>query len=287
MPYVLRTVSAGRTVERKKMYTPRFGGKGQGHRSRNFGNTKEAQAKVNERKAEERLRWKLNANFTRSDLHVVLHYNDKPQEFWQVIEDGERFRRVLRSACSKRGVVLKYVACIETKRMTNPHHHLIVNDMDIHIIEEAWEKVTGGAGHATIKPLDSRGNHAELAAYLIKESRSTEKRLAEGQKNKKRFSCSKNLIMPEPTYRIIPSDSWRKKPRATPGWELYKFKDGSTVRCGYHEISGYAFQEYFEIRKEEPRWQNASSVGGTGRRIRSTSTTSSAERTGGKAKNTS
>lgn len=287
MPYVLRTVSAGRVIERKKMYTARFGGKGLNHRSMNFGDTKETQAKVNERHAEERLRWKLNANFTESDLHVVLHYNDKPKELEQVIRDGEQFRRVLRNECSKQGIVLKYIACIETKRMTNPHHHVILPDMDIHIITSAWEKVTGGAGHASIKPLDSRGTHAELAAYLIKETRSTAKRLSEGQKNKKRFSCSKNLIMPEPTYRVIPAESWRKEPRVQPGWELYKFKDGSTVRTGYHEISGYAFQEYFEIRREEPKWRNVFSAAGTGRQTHSTSTTSSAARIGRKAKNTS
>lgn len=250
MPYVRRTVVAGSVRETKKMYTPRYGGKGK--RGLTVSDTGEAQEKVNERKAEERLRWKLNANFGKDDLHAVLHYNDKPQDFWKVIEDKEKFLRVLRSECKKRGIALRYVATTETKRMTNPHHHIILNDMDIHIVTAAWEKVTGGAGHASFKPLDGRGNHADLAAYLMKESKSTQKRLAEGGKNKKRFSCSTGLTMPVPKYEIIPSESWRKEPKAKKGYELYKFKDGETCRMGFHEVSGYMYLEYWEVERPRP-----------------------------------
>ena len=63
MPYVHRMVQAGRTVEHRKMQSFRVHTKGV-KRGPNKGTTTERQARINERVAEERLRWKLNANFT-------------------------------------------------------------------------------------------------------------------------------------------------------------------------------------------------------------------------------
>ncbi len=245
MPYVIRTVVAGDVIEVKKMFTGRL------HpinavRGKNCGKTPENQEKANERKAEERLRWKLNANFTKNDLHAVLHYNDKAQGLEKIEEDLRKFLRNLRAICKKNGIALKYIACTETKRMTNPHHHVILPEMDPKLIVEAWDRA-GGNGRVSFKLLDSRGNHEKLAAYLIKETRSTQKRHAE-RKGKKRFSCSQGLIMPEPEYRTIGATSWRKEPAPIKGYRLYKDEEGVTVRTGFHEISGYAWQEYFMVR---------------------------------------
>ena len=65
MPYVERIVEAGPIRETLKTFTGRVHTRG-ATREKNRGPTSEAQAKVNERVTEERLRWKLNANFTRS-----------------------------------------------------------------------------------------------------------------------------------------------------------------------------------------------------------------------------
>ena len=108
-----------------------------------YRNTEEKQMEVNKRKAEERLRWLLNANFSENDLHVVLHYGDKPQDFEQIEEDAKKFLTVLKRETKKRGTVLKYILAIETKRMSNPHIHVVLNDMDAKIIKEAWKKVVG------------------------------------------------------------------------------------------------------------------------------------------------
>lgn len=79
MPYVHRMVQAGRTVEHRKMQSFRVHTKGVQRRP-NKGTTTEKQARINERVAEEHLRWDLNANFDRRDLHAVLHYyaKDRP-----------------------------------------------------------------------------------------------------------------------------------------------------------------------------------------------------------------
>ena len=80
MPYVHRMVQAGRTVENRKMQSFRVHTKGV-KRGPNKGTTTEKQARINERVAEEHLRWDLNANFDHRDLHAVLHYYDKDTTF--------------------------------------------------------------------------------------------------------------------------------------------------------------------------------------------------------------
>lgn len=249
MPYVKRTVVAGGIIETKKFMNGRVHSKG--NRAKNSGETGEAQAKCNERKTEEKLRWLLNANFSENDLHVVLHYGDKPQEFGQIEKDAQKFLSMLKKELGKTGTVLKYVLVIETKRMSNPHIHAVLNDVDPKIIKNAWKK-TVGKSYVSITMLDDRGNHAELAAYLTKESRSTAKKWKEAFKNKKRFWSSRNLERPEPSYEVVPAKSWRTEPKARAGYALYKFKDGETVRGGFHEISGYPWCEYFEIPTARP-----------------------------------
>lgn len=251
MPYVKRTVVAGDVIETKKEFTPRIHTQG-AKRAKNFGNTEEAQMKVNEKKSEEKLRWVLNANFSENDLHVVLHYGDKPQDFEQIEEDARKFLTVLKREVKKTNSVLKYVLCIETKRMTNPHIHIVLNDMDAKIIKEAWKKVVGKT-YVSITMLDDRGNHGDLASYFIKETKSTVKRWKEDKKHKKRFWCSQNLVHPEPVYEVIPAKTWKKEPTARAGFALFKNKDGETFRTGFHEISGYEWIEYFEVRLPKPK----------------------------------
>ena len=122
MAYVHRVVKAGQSVEHRKMQSFRVHTKGV-HRQPNKGTTSEKQAKINERVTEERLRWKINANFRYRDLHAVLHYWDKETTFEQVMEDRALFLKRLRRICQRRGIQFKYIAVTETKRMTNPHQH--------------------------------------------------------------------------------------------------------------------------------------------------------------------
>ena len=104
--YVKRVVTAGLVTETKKMYTTRVHTKGC-RREKNRDKTKDAQAKVNERKAEENLRWLLNANFGAGDYHIVLHYYDKQTTLKQAEEDKAKFLRRLRIACRSQGIPWK------------------------------------------------------------------------------------------------------------------------------------------------------------------------------------
>ena len=166
------------------------------------------------------------------------------------MDNKATFLANLRKACRKKGIKYKAVVVIETKRMTNPHIHVIISRMDPEIIGDAWEEVPRGGGGISFKPLDRRGNHAKLAAYLMKESRSTMEKYREIGKRGKRYSKTQNMDKPVITYKVVSSSSWRKEPKARKGAVLYKFDDGATCRAGWHEMTGYPYQEYFEVFNE-------------------------------------
>jgi hypothetical protein len=250
MPYMRRIVKAGRVIEYKKMQLSRIKIAGiTWTRAAAEQPTTEAQEEANERKAEENMRWRINANFDEGDYHVTVHYRDKPQTFDKVLTDLQRFKEALRKDCKKRGVTLKYIAWTETKSMTRPHHHILLNQMDIRIIRDAWKSVVP-TGHISFVPLDDRGNHEQLASYAIKESRSTMRRYTEATgKRGKRFTCSQNLVKPVAKYERVPASSWRDEPKPRKGYNLYKFDEGGTTQQGVTD-TGYPWQLYYEIKRE-------------------------------------
>ena len=245
MPYIHRTVKAGPVVEHYKYHSSRIHTKNI-KRSPNRGKTTAAQLKANERIAEQKLRWKLNANFPPGSYHLVLHYFDKSRTLLECRDDIKAFFKELRKRCLQKQITLRYISVTETKRMTNIHHHVVMNRMNLQLITDAWEKVSGSGG-ISLRPLDKRGNHAKLASYLVKESRSTMARYKEMGVRGKRYSTSQNLITPKPSYTVVSASSWKKNPKARNGSVLYKLDDGSTAREGWHDVSGYPYQEYFEI----------------------------------------
>ena len=75
MPYVHRTVVCGETVEHRKMYSSRVHSKEVKPRKRSSEKeTSKCQERINERVAEEHLRWLINCNYRYGDYHMVLHY---------------------------------------------------------------------------------------------------------------------------------------------------------------------------------------------------------------------
>lgn len=152
--------------------------------------------------------------------------------------------------CRKHGIPWKYIVATETKRMTNVHHHVILPKMDTALIEDAWSRVVEGG--TSLRPLDKRGNHGKLANYLIKETRSTAQRCKELGRRFKRYSCAKGMDKPIIKYQKVKASGWRKEPKARKGYTLFKFDDGATARSGWHDFSGYPYQEYYEILIQPP-----------------------------------
>ena len=196
---------------------------------------------INERKAIEKLRRKIKANFFEA-YHMVLTYKKterpSPEESKKILQD---FLRNFRSAYKKEGEVLKYIIVTEYKNKAI-HHHLIVNEIPktMEIVKKYWTR-----GRPNFTPLYSEDSYQELAEYLIKETRKT---FREGKAQKKRYSCSRNLIEPECKTEIVPASTFRKEPKPKKGYYI----DKSTLCEGINEF-GYRYQYYtmIKIKKRE------------------------------------
>ena len=250
MPYVERVTKAGKTIEIDRFYTSRYHKAGI-KRGDKVKPTNEAQKKVNTRKAERTLRLILAENYQDGDLHIDFGYIRKQGEPYRTREemrkDADVFLRELRKAYKKQGRELKYVHVMEVGSKGSRHHHLVINHIDTRLIQAAWKKAYPANSKIHFHPLDTNGDYSKLAAYLIKY---TDKTVGteEGIQGK-RWNCSKNLIRPEPEYRIIHSrNQFYTEPKAIKGY----YVDKDSVRIGVHseEFYGYGYLSYRMVRLE-------------------------------------
>ena len=244
--YVKETVTAGETIEVRKYHTIKYCRKGQ-RRGVNTGRTTERQARINRRNAQRTLRQLINANFGGGDIHLVLTY--RREERPTAAEAKKKiavFLRQLRAAYKAAGTELKYIQVPPEHVGGAVHHHLIISGIDARVIRELWP-------HGGVHPsyLDSTGNYAGLAQYIIKE---TDRKLARGAEARKkaeagedycgrRWSCSRNLKKPEIKKEIVKADSWREQPVAKEGYII----ETDSIETGVNE-DGYAEQTYIMRR---------------------------------------
>ncbi|MEA4920041.1 MAG: hypothetical protein VB078_03865 [Clostridiaceae bacterium] len=213
----------------------------------------------------ESLRWRLNANFGKGDIHIVLHYREKADNLIKAEQDRQRFLKLLRGECRRLGLEWRYIACTDTKHMTNIHHHIVLSPVPKEVLEALWSKASEGRGAAvSLREIDGRASHGRLASYLMKESAMTALRYKKDKKRYKRFSCSQGMTIPQPSYRIIDSERWADEPSPQEGYILLEDDNGQTVRSGINEVSGWPWQEYTELWVGNPKkglwpalWQNA------------------------------
>ena len=249
MPYVERVTKAGNTIEIERYFTSRYKKKGIS-RGDKVKPTKEEQEKVNTRQAERKLRILINANYGYGDYHLVLDYirrkgeSDRTPE--QMRQDIDVFLRECRKEYRKAGLEFKYIHVMEIGKKGARHHHLVVNKIDTEILQRCWYKAYEGHNRVKVFPLDDSGNYAELASYLIKYT-GTHKKGTDGALQGKRWNCSKNLVRPEPEYRIISDrEYFKKEPKAIKGY----YVDKNSVSMGVHspEYYGYGYLRYTLVK---------------------------------------
>lgn len=189
--------------------------------------SKKVQKNLNDKNAKKHLRRILNTNFTDEDVVVHLTYSEKnlASSEEEAVRDRNNFIRRVKNYRKKNGLSeLKYVAVCEYKEATKDsrtrtriHHHIVMSGMDRDTLEKMWKK--GRANADRLK--ENELGYEELANYIAKDP-----------KGKKRWTQSRNLIMPEPKindYKIT-----RKKV-----WELSRSND---VRGELERMySGYIF----------------------------------------------
>ncbi len=241
MPYIKKTIKAGQTIEIQKYYSSRYKRKDI-ERGKRTKPTPLEMEKINEKRAADRLRQLINANFGEKDIHLVLTYKrENRTDPEQAKKDLEKFLRKARAHYKVNNNVLKYIAVTEYKNKAI-HHHILVNCSDIRELLPLWE-------HGYIRPtyLDNRGDHSAIAEYFIKETCKTFR--TANASHKKRWCASKNLIQPEIKTEIVSAESWRKEPKAPKGYQLIK----GSLEEGLHEVTGYPYIKYRLIKIDDKR----------------------------------
>ena len=241
MAFFKTTIKAGQTIEVTKSYTRRTGPKSKGSKEKV---TPEQMEKINELNAERKLRIKINANFGPDDIFTTLTYekNKRPTPE-QAKENIKKFINNMRKEFKKLGHALKYVNATEYKN-TAIHHHVLINHIPGHdvakMVRDNWE-----FGRPDFKFLDKTGQYKDLAHYLIKETSKTSKenRKTNGG-HKQRYSCSRNLIMPEPKTKTVKAAKWTADPKPLKGYYI----DQDTIYNGVDPFTGREYQHYTMVK---------------------------------------
>lgn len=242
MPYLIERVKTGRVMEVRKKYSARYHIKGI-PRADNQKPTPEEMEKINQDNAARKLRWMINANFKGGDFHMILGFggnlNPEPEEAKRMFEN---FVRRARNAHRKAGKEFKYVFAVERgeRGQKKIHFHVVCNYMDPRILSDLWPW-----GRIKFFPLDDTGQYAKLASYIIKRTSKTFRR--GDSPYKKRYSPSRNLIIPEPENEVVSRSRWLKEPRTVWGYYIEKEK---TVN-GISKTTGYPYQFYSMVKLPE------------------------------------
>lgn len=196
--------------------------------------TTEQVAKNNLRYAIKELTIKINHNFVPGDYHLTLTYQDYPEQK-EAKRRLKNFLANVRRACQRQGIVFKRIAVTEFENK-KIHHHIVCTAIDLEIIKKYWKY-----GFERITPLDDTGNYYKLAEYLVKETEKTFRK--EGCVFKKRYSPSRNLVMPEPKIEIVSERILRQDLKESKGFYI----DQDTVRRYEHAILGVECVEYIQV----------------------------------------
>lgn len=234
MPYIKKTIQAGKTIEVRKYYSTRFGVTGV-KRAPKFRPTPEEQRRVNERQAADTLTWRLNENFGFGDIHLVLSYAGPAPSREEARHRLEKFIRTARRYFRQQGKEMRYIAVTEYKNR-RIHHHLVMENVPIKDLYTMWPH-----GRPKVFPLDDSGDYRELAEYLIKETAKTF--AEEGSPYKKRWNQSKNLRAPKIKTEVVSASAWSRQPRAKKGYYI----PPDTIREGVHKENGFPYQYYTMI----------------------------------------
>ena len=250
MPYLIERVKTGKVMEVRKKYSARIGIKGI-PRAENYKPTPEEMEKINQDNAARKLRWLINANFKGGDFHMIPgfggNFSPEPEEARHLFEN---FLRRVRNAYRKVGKEFKSVFAAErgSRGQKKIHFHVVCNYIDPRILSDLWPW-----GRIKFFPLDNSGQYGELAEYIIKR---TSRTFRSGEMSyKKRYSPSRNLVIPQPENEVVPHSKWLKEPRAVAGYYIEKDK---TVN-GISAVTGYPYQFYSMVRlpdKPPPRKAN-------------------------------
>lgn len=245
--YIKKTYKYKGIIEVEKTCSGRYGRSLRVSEKKNT--TKESQRKENERQMIKKLNRIIEANFGDDDFHLVLTYTpeNRPQPL-QAKEILKKFFTEMRKEYKKRNCDLKYIVVTEYRNRAI-HHHVVINELPQGEKEKNQDHMTLSKllkrhwkhGRKMLTVLYGEGEYENLAAYLVKETTETFK--DDEAPCKKRYSCSRNLVHPEPEVKVIKAFKWAEEPKPKKGYEIIKDSVHSGINC-----MGFPYQ-YYKMRK--------------------------------------
>ena len=255
MPYYKTTTIAGKTIQVVKHHGKKIIHEGQ-RMSKHKPTPEEIQA-TNERNRIRKLTLLLNANFTEGDHWLTLTYPRyyKPPDN-EKIKQVYKFLAKLRTQYRRYGTVLKYVLVKEYKS-DGIHFHLVLKDTEtvnfLKLIKRCWEWGTNDKAMYSVE-------FSQLAAYIVKE------KTKDTGKYKQRYSCSRNMIRPQPETELISrANGWRETPTPPKGFFIPKALIYNGVDCYGYKIQRYTLVSldtespppYITSVEEYRKWRQA------------------------------
>ena len=189
----------------------------------------------------------LNENFVPGDHHLQLTYKIEPASREEAKKDRSKFLRKVTNECKKRNIDFKWVAITE-KTGGRFHHHIVCSNIPVDIIKKCWSKEEKGT--AFHNPLWDFPNYADLAEYLIKEA--AQLHTEEGSISKKRYTTSKNIIVPEGRQVEITRKSIEDEPTVFKNFDL----DTDSVQVYENELTDTICREYILIARPEAKYRS-------------------------------
>lgn len=210
--------------------------------------------KQNQWNREKFMRRKIKLNFAPPDLWCTLKYRKgvrKPLE--EVQKDIDSLIRKLRYRYQKKEKPLKWVIRIEVGKRGGIHAHILINRIegtDIYL-QECWPH-----GEVNYKSIYREGGYKKLAEYIVKEpeDESYQQQLSlfseEEQKVLKKYSCSRNLLKPEPERH--PYKNRTLRPLMENGIKPTKgyYIAPDSIHFGINPFTGMSYLHYTENKAE-------------------------------------
>lgn len=248
MAYTETVYRYGNITEYEYKFSGRYGQKGERRGARKKPTPQQIKTQ-NQWNRKKRLRRKIEANFKKGDPFVCLayHRSDSPPTMEQMEDDVRYLLRNLRAQYKKQGKELKYICRMEIGKRGGRHVHILMNYIDncLPLISKYWR----GRRPNIEESYDLESG--QLADYLSKQPDEE----IEGQmsflpeKERKKFirySCSKNLVIPEPEKHVYSHRTVLKMIRdgITPkrGHEIIK----DSIRHFINPYTGYTHLYYKE-----------------------------------------
>lgn len=168
-------IISGRVVETKRTWFSDNNEPGR-KRNRRANPSSEKKIRANEKGSMRNLARVINCNFEAGGIFCTLAYDSghysESFDYEAAKADLKKFRTKLRKAyTSQTGKKLKaiWVTANWSPHKNAParlHHHMILPGDALEIAREIWQQF-GGAGTFKMEDIDGRGDHTDMAAYMM------------------------------------------------------------------------------------------------------------------------